>query len=111
MYIPKGTTNLKLIPSVNSNLKTIKAAYPATGSGTTVASGAEFNIPTWTNNSAVKFTVTAQSGATKDYTVTLKELNLKPTSVTVTASASFNESDTDADNDNRFTINWYAIFE
>lgn len=105
MYIPKGTTNLKLIPSVNSNLKTIKAAYPATGSGTTVASGAEFNIPTWTNNSAVKFTVTAQSGATKDYTVTLKELNLKPTSVTVTASASFNESDTDADNDNRFTIN------
>ena len=105
MYIPKGTTNLKLTPSVNSNLKTIKAAYPATGSGTTVASGADFNIPTWTNNSAVKFTVTAQSGATKDYTVTLKELNLKPTSVTVTASASFNESDTDADNDNRFAIN------
>lgn len=105
LYIPKGTTGLKFVPSVSSNLKTIKAAYPASGSGTTVASGAEFSIPSWTNNSAVKFTVTAQSGATKDYTVTLRELNLKPTNITVTGSSSFNVSDTDTDGDNRFTIN------
>ncbi|MDE6656538.1 MAG: cadherin-like beta sandwich domain-containing protein, partial [Anaeroplasmataceae bacterium] len=104
VYIPKGTTGLNFTPVVDSNLKTITAAYPATATAQAVTSGTAYAVNNWTNNSQVKFTVTAQSGVTKDYTVTLKEVDLKPTSVTATSGSAFNASDTDADNDSHFTI-------
>ncbi len=105
LYVLKGTNSLKLTPTVSSSSKTIKVAYPANTTAQSINSGTAYTIPDdWTNNSQVKFTVTAQSGATKDYTVTLREVNLKPTSVNVTSGSIFNTSDTDSDNNDEFTI-------
>lgn len=108
VYIPKGTTDLKIIPTFDDSLKTCSFYNPSTASsGTAVsASGTAMPISSWTNDMKVKVRVTAQAGGTnyKEYTFTLKEVALKPIDVTVT-SGSFTKTDSDTDLNGEFVIN------
>lgn len=107
VYIPKGTTNLKIIPTFDDSLKTCMFYNPSTASSGTAVnpSGTATSISSWSNDMKVKVRVTAQAGGThyKDYIFTLKEVALKPIDVTVT-SGSFTDTDNDSDLNGEFVI-------